>query len=137
MEAELLSVWEALKAEQHEHSKLRATTELVCDALEAVQVRPGVSSLWSRLGVTFERARTQVKEALHLRMRRALAVFRSHYQKIDLEALSEGYVDIPEEELDAIDEEVLEPAKTLAAKFEEEVVLPPLDLQTTSGKVLV
>jgi hypothetical protein len=42
--------------------------------------------------------------------------------------LCEGYVDIPEEELDAIDEEVLEPAKTLADKFEEEVVLPPLDL---------
>jgi hypothetical protein len=40
-------------------------------------------------------------------MRCALTVFRSHYQKIDLEVLSEGYVDIPEEELDAIDEEVL------------------------------
>jgi hypothetical protein len=58
----------------------------------------------------------------------AHTVFRSHYQKIDLEALSEGYVDTPEEELDAIDDEVLEPAKTLVAKFEEEVVPPPLDL---------
>jgi hypothetical protein len=55
-------------------------------------------------------------------MRRALAVFRSHYQKIDLEALSEGYVNISKEELDTIDEEVLEPAKTLVAKFEEEVI---------------
>jgi hypothetical protein len=55
-------------------------------------------------------------------MARARAVFRSHYQKIDLEALSEGYVDTPEEELDAIDDEVLEPMKTLATKFEEEVV---------------
>jgi hypothetical protein len=61
-------------------------------------------------------------------MRRALIVFRSHYQKVDLEALSEGYSDIPEEECDAIDEEVLESAKTLATKFEEEVVPPPLDL---------
>jgi hypothetical protein len=68
-----------------------------------------------------------VKEALHLGMRCALAIFRSHYQKIDLEVLSEGYVDISEEELDAINE-VLEPAKVLAAKFEEEVVPPPLDL---------
>jgi hypothetical protein len=41
-----------------------------------------------------------VKEALHLGMRHALIVFRSHYQKIDLEALSEGYVNGPEEELD-------------------------------------
>jgi hypothetical protein len=61
-------------------------------------------------------------------MWRALAVFRSHYQKIDLEALSEGYVDIPEEELDAIDKEVLEPTKTLASKFKEEIVPPPLEL---------
>jgi hypothetical protein len=68
-----------------------------------------------------------VKEALHLGMRCALAIFRSHYQKIDLEVLSEGYVDISEEELDAINE-VLEPAKVLAAKFEEEVVPLPLDL---------
>jgi hypothetical protein len=42
--------------------------------------------------------------------------------------LSEGYVNIPEEELDTIDEEVLEPVKTLAAKFEEEVIPLPLDL---------
>jgi hypothetical protein len=68
-----------------------------------------------------------VKEALHLGMRRTLAIFRSHYQKIDLEALSEGYVDGPKEELDAIDEEVLEPAKIMAAKFEE-VVFSPLNL---------
>jgi hypothetical protein len=76
--------------EQHEHSELRTAVELVCDALRAIQVCPGASSLRSHLGVTFERARTQVKEALHLRMRHALAVFRSYYQKIDLEALSEG-----------------------------------------------
>jgi len=78
-----------------------------------------------------------VKEALHLGMRRALAVFRSHYQKIDLEALSDGYVDIPEVELDAIDEEVLEPAKTLAAKIEAEIVPPPLELSKVSGEVPV
>jgi hypothetical protein len=43
------------------------------------------------------------------------------YQKINLEVLSEGYVKIP-------DEEVLEPAKTLAAKFKDESVPPPLEL---------
>jgi hypothetical protein len=41
---------------------------------------------------------------------------------------SEGYVDIPKEELDAINEEVLEPTKTLAVKFEDEIVPPPLEL---------
>jgi hypothetical protein len=69
-----------------------------------------------------------VKEALHLGMRRAFAVFRSHYQTIDLEALSEGYVVGLDEELDAIDEEVLELAMILAAKFEEVVIPPPLNL---------
>jgi hypothetical protein len=128
MEVELLSTREALKTVQREHSELRATAELLCDALGAIQMRPGASSLRGHLRVTFERVRTQVKEALHLGMRRALVVFRSHYQKIDLEALSEGYVDNPEEELNAINEEVLEPAKILAAKFEEEVIPLPLNL---------
>jgi hypothetical protein len=57
-----------------------------------------------------------------------LAVFRSHYEKIDLKALSEGYVEAPDEEHDAIDKEVLEPAKTLAAMFEDEVIPPSLEL---------
>jgi hypothetical protein len=69
-----------------------------------------------------------VKEALHLGMQRAFIVFRSHYQKIDLVALSNGYIISPNEELDAIDEEVLEPVMILAAKFKEEVILPPLNL---------
>jgi hypothetical protein len=84
--------------------------------------------LWGHPEVTFERVQTQVKEALHLRVWHALTVFRSHYQKIDLESLSEGYVDIPKEELDAIDEEVMEPAKTLVTKFKEEIVPLPLEL---------
>jgi hypothetical protein len=84
--------------------------------------------LQNHLGVTFKQVQTQVKEALHLRMRHALVVFRSYYQKTDLEALSEGNVDIPEEELDAIDEDVLEIAKILVAKFKEEVIPLPLDL---------
>jgi hypothetical protein len=103
VEVELLSTREALKMEQHEHSELRTAVRLVCDTLGAIQVRPGVSSLRSHLRVAFEQARTQVKEALHLGMWLALTVFRSHYQKIDLEVLSEGYIDILEEELDAID----------------------------------
>jgi hypothetical protein len=67
-------------------------------------------------------------EALHIGVRHALAVFRSHYEKIDLKALSEGYVEAPDEVHNAIDEEVREPAMTLAAKFKEEVVPLPLDL---------
>jgi hypothetical protein len=36
MEVELLSAWEALKMEQHEHSEMHTTAELVRDALGAV-----------------------------------------------------------------------------------------------------
>jgi hypothetical protein len=68
VEAELLSARDVLKMEQHEHSELRATAELLCDALRAVQVRSRVSTLRGHLGVAFERVRTQVKEALHLGM---------------------------------------------------------------------
>jgi hypothetical protein len=128
VEADLLSAWEALKIEQHEHSELRTTIGLVCGALGAIEVRLRVSSLWSHLGAAFERVRTQVKEALHLRVHRALVVFKSHYEKIDLKALNEGYVEAPDEEHDAIDEEVLEPAKTMVAMFEDEVVPLPLEL---------
>jgi hypothetical protein len=47
---------EALKMEQHEHSELCATVELVCDAVGVVQVCPEASLLRSHLGVTFERS---------------------------------------------------------------------------------
>jgi hypothetical protein len=79
VEAKLLSIWGALKTEQHEHSELRTATDLVCDALGVVQVCPRAGSLRGHLGVAFEWVRTQVKEVLHLGMRRALAVFRSRY----------------------------------------------------------
>jgi hypothetical protein len=128
VEAELLLAWEALKTEQHEHSELRTTVELVCDTLRAIQVLLEASSLWSHLGVAFERAWTQVKEALHLGVQHVLVIFSSHCQKINLEALSEGYINIPKEEIDAINEEVLEPMKTLAAKFADEIVPPPLEV---------
>jgi hypothetical protein len=65
--------------EQRKHSELRATAEVVCDALKAMQVGPETSSLQSCLGATFEQVWTQVKEALPLSMRRAFAIFRSHY----------------------------------------------------------
>jgi hypothetical protein len=53
-----LSVQEALKMEQHGHSELRVATELVCDTLGAIQVRPRAGSLQGRLGVAFKRVRT-------------------------------------------------------------------------------
>ena len=80
------------------------------------------------LGMAFERVCILAREALHLGVRRAFGVFRSHYNQVDLEALSGGYIEAPEEEHDAIDDEVLAPVTTLAFNFEVEVVPPPLDL---------
>jgi hypothetical protein len=101
---------------------------LVCDAFRLGQTGPELSSLRSRLTIAFEWAQTLVRESLHLGVRLAFAVFRSHYVGINLVALSKGYADAPEAVLDAIDEEVLASATTLASNFEDEIVPPPRDL---------
>jgi hypothetical protein len=69
-----------------------------------------------------------VRKSLHLRVRWAFVVFRSHYVGIDLVALSEGNADAPEAAFDMIDEEVLAPAMTLSSNFEDKIVPPPCDL---------
>jgi len=67
--------------------------------------------------------------ALHVGIKRALAVVSSHYAGVDLEAVSDGYV-LPEDNEEA-DEEVAKlmeaaegPSTALAKLFEEEVVPP-------------
>lgn len=128
VDTELTSTREALATERHDHSELRTAVERVCGALGLGSAGPGVSSMRGRLGMAFERVRTLARGALHLGVRRAFGVFRSHYEQIDLEALNGGYVEAPDEELEAVDDEVLAPATTLASHFEDEVVPPPLDL---------
>jgi hypothetical protein len=128
VEADLLSARETLEVERREHSELQTSIGLVCNALKLGQTGPETSSLRSRLAIAFEQARTLVRESLHLGVRWAFAVFRSHYVGIDLVALSEGYANAPEAALDAIDEEVLAQAMTLASSFEDEIVPPLCDL---------
>jgi hypothetical protein len=128
VEADLLSARETLETEWREHSKVQTSIGLVCNAFKLGQTGPELSSLRSRLAIAFERARTLVRESLNLGVRRAFVVFRSHYVGIDLVALSEGYTDAPEAVLDAIDEEVVASAMTLASNFEDEIVPPPRDM---------
>jgi hypothetical protein len=45
VEAKLLLARKVLEMKQHEHSEIRPTTELLCDALGAVQVHPGAGTL--------------------------------------------------------------------------------------------
>lgn len=65
--------------------------------------------------MVFEWVRILTREALHLGVWHAFGIFRSHYDQIDLEALSSGYVEAPDEEHEAIDDEVLASAATLAS----------------------
>jgi hypothetical protein len=62
--------------------------------------------------------------ALHLSVQQSFAISRSHYDNIDLQAMSQlfvlGYVDA---ELDQIEEEVAPLVQVLAASMEEDIML--------------
>ena len=71
----------------------------------------------------------RLRGALHMGVKRALAVVSSHYVGVNLEAVSDGYV-LAEDDEEA-DEEVTKlmeaaeaPGTALASLFEEEVVPP-------------
>jgi hypothetical protein len=67
-----------------------------------------------RLSLAFGQIRALVRGALDFGVCRAFAVYRSHYE-VNLVALSDGYLDAPDEVLDAAD-------------VEEDVVPPPVNL---------
>jgi hypothetical protein len=79
------------------------------------------------LSLAFGQVRALVRDALHFGVRRVFAIYRSHYE-VNLVALSDGYIDAPDEVLDATDAEAQAPVAILAARFEEDVVPPPVDL---------
>jgi hypothetical protein len=70
--------------------------------------------------------RSELREALHTGVKRALAIVTSHY-KIDLERVSESYIllegdDLAEAEVRRLTDVVEGPGSVLASHFEEEVV---------------
>lgn len=80
-----------LQAESNDHKSLRTAVGLVMDDLGMASAQ-GVSSLVVRaVGIT-DRARRLVRDALRLGVHRAFAIARSHYENIDLAAMSEGFV---------------------------------------------
>jgi hypothetical protein len=54
-------------------------------------------------------------------------ICRSYYE-VNLVALSDGYLDAPDEVLDAAEVEAQAPTVTLPARFEEDVVPSPINL---------
>jgi hypothetical protein len=52
----------------------------------------------------------------------------SHYTGLDLQRISEGFVDMPNSDLEKLVDAAEAPCAILAARFVDEVIPPPLDL---------
>ena len=111
-----------LEAEIGEHDALKSAAHTACKALEVEGVQSG-SSLRSRLIVLSGQVRERLRGALHMGVKRALAIIASHYIGVDLKAISDGYV-LPNDDGEA-DEEVAklmeaaeDPGTALAKLFE-------------------
>jgi hypothetical protein len=61
-------------------------------------------------------------------MKRALAMMTLHYDGLDLQCISEGFVDMPDPDLEKLVDVAEAPSAALAVFFEGEVIPPPLDL---------
>jgi hypothetical protein len=51
-----------------------------------------------------------------------------HYDGLNLQSVSEGFVDMPDVDLEKLVDASKAPGAVLAAHFEDEVIPPPLDL---------
>jgi len=133
--AEAASAAEALQRSLDTEVTDRLALEaVVTSACEGLGVSASGSSLRSRVEALYSRAGERMREALHARVKKALAVVSSHYVGIDLPAVCEGYV-LPDGEVEAQEEvQRLEdaanaPGDALAAFFDAEVELPPTALR--------
>ena len=80
-----------LEAEIREHNALQSAAHTVCEALEVEGVESG-SSLRSRLTASSGQACQRLRGALHMGIKRALAIVSLHYIGVDFEAISDSYV---------------------------------------------
>ena len=79
-----------LEEESGEHDSLRTTVGLVMDDLRMTSPQGTSSLVVCALSIT-DRARELARDALQLGVQWAFAVARTHYESIDLEAMSEGF----------------------------------------------
>ena len=117
-----------LEIEIGEHEALKSAAHTACEALEVEGVQSG-SSLGSRLIALSGQVRERLRGALHMGVKRTLAVITSNYIGVDLQAISDGYVMLDDdEEADEAVAKLMEaaedPGTALAKLFEEEVVAP-------------
>lgn len=103
-----------------------ALQEAIDSALHTLEAEPSSSRL-GRLSTLGSQVRDRLRDALHISVKRALAMVSSHYQ-VDLDNVCDGYIvgeeheDHPEEEIMRLNATVEEPGKTLAKLFEDEVL---------------
>jgi hypothetical protein len=99
----------AYNSSQQELEELRAATLETCQEVEEGKKQAG-SSLASRLRALSGHVSRRMRRALHLGVKKALGVVRSHYE-VNLKAMASGYV-VPE---GVEDEVAMERADALAA----------------------
>ena len=88
-----------LETEIGEHEALKRAALSTCEALEVEGVQ-SASSLGSRLIALSSQMHERLRGALHMGVKRALAVISSHYVGVDLPAISDGYV-LPDDDEEA------------------------------------
>jgi hypothetical protein len=111
-----------LLKESNDHDTLWLAVGLVLDDL-GMTSESGTSSMVTQVISVRDRARRMVRQVLHLSVQRSFAIACSHYEKIDLQAMSQGFAPgYDDAELDQIEEEVAPLMQVLAASMEEEVV---------------
>jgi hypothetical protein len=119
--AERAEALQTYNSSERELLELRTAALETCRAMEEGEAQAG-SSLASRLRALGGHVTGRVRWALHLGVRKALGVVRSHYE-VNFEALAEGYV-IPEGvedevAMERVDALAADATGTLAEAFEE------------------
>jgi hypothetical protein len=113
-------------------TKLRELSDAVEELFQDLDVvdDPQGGPPWPRIQALSGYVRGELRDVVHLEVKRALAVVASHYE-IDLEQVCEGYV-LPDEpkladaEMQRLTNVVEGPGTSLAPHFEVEAFMPPL-----------
>ncbi|RLM66182.1 translation initiation factor IF-2-like [Panicum miliaceum] len=90
LERELGEAKNTLLKESDDHDTLRPSVGLVLDDLEMTS-KEGTSSIMTQVINIMDRARGMVRRALHLGVQRSFMIARSHYENINLQAMSQGF----------------------------------------------
>jgi hypothetical protein len=123
LERELGEANAMLRKESGKHDTLRTAVGLVLNDFEMTS-EPGMSSPVVQVVNVMDWVHGMAKRALHLGVQWSFAITRSHYENIDLQAMSQGFMPgYDDAELDQIEEEVAPLTPVLATNMEEEIVL--------------